>query len=223
MDYYASKDQSYYQNLRNDIIPYIAALKNGSLKMLDVGCGTANTLCYLKEQGIISEAWGTELFEFPGSNQANPLINGFQAGDIQQKNLEFPKNYFDVILCADVLEHLSDPWDTLEYLKTFLAPGGSFIISLPNIREYKVIARIVFKGDFRYASSGVMDKTHLRWFCKTNMLELLQGAGFYAASIKPSFLTCPLQKRRKQISRFTLGIFDNFLAQQYIMVGKKSN
>jgi 2-polyprenyl-3-methyl-5-hydroxy-6-metoxy-1,4-benzoquinol methylase len=177
--------------------------------------------CYLKENKIIKEAVGVDFMEIPGSNQQNKLIDQFIVADLQEQKLPLSHNYFDVLLCADVLEHLQDPWASLEYLKIFLKPDGLLIVSLPNIMEFRAMHKIFCKGDFQYALSGVLDKTHLRFFCKKNMYELVSNAGFSIDKIRPSFETCPLQKRRKVISRLTLGLFDKYLAQQYIITARK--
>ncbi len=219
MNFYSIKENEYYAQTRRDIIPYIP--KTGS--MLDVGCSGGNTLCYLKENKIINEGVGIDFMEVAGSNQKNPLIDKFILTNVEKKDIDLPKNYFDILLCADVLEHLIDPWDILEYLKTFCKKGAHIIISIPNLREYRALYKIFFKGDFQYQSSGILDKTHLRFFCKKNIKDIVTNAGLKIISIQPSFKTCPLQKKRKLFSAITLSIFDQFLAQQYIIVARKIN
>lgn len=219
MNYYDNKESKYYTQVRKDILPYIP-LKNGT-KFLDIGCSAGNTLCYLKETKIIEEAVGVDFMDIPQSNQQNPLIDKFIVADIQQQQLDLPERYFDVILCADVLEHLQDPWSSLEYLKKFIKLDGLLIVSIPNIREFSAMHKIFFKGDFLYAPSGILDKTHLRFFCKKNIQALVSGAGFSIQQTAPTFKTCPIQKRRNIFSQFSFGIFDQFLAQQYIVTARK--
>lgn len=217
MNFYSIKENEYYSQTRRDILPYIP--QAGS--MLDIGCSGGNTLCYLKENKIIDEAVGVDFMEVPGSNQKNLLIDKFILANVEKKDIDLPLNHFDILLCADVLEHLIDPWDILEYLKTFCKKEACIIISIPNIREYRALFKIFFKGDFQYQPSGILDKTHLRFFCKKNIRNLVTNAGLQIISIRPSFKTCPLQKRRKLFSAITLGFFDQFLAQQYIVVARK--
>ena len=217
MNFYSAKENEYYSQSRRDILPYIP--KGGN--MLDIGCSGGNTLCYLKENNIIDEAVGVDFMNIPQSNQQNLLIDKFILADLQQQQLNLPEQYFDTMLCADVLEHLLDPWATLEYLKKFMKKGGLLIISIPNIREFSALRKIFLKGDFLYAPSGILDKTHLRFFCKKNIQELVSGAGFVIEKTAPSFKTCPLQKKRNLCSKFTIGIFDQFLAQQYIVTARK--
>lgn len=215
MNYYNIKENTYYNNLRKDILPYIPKIANA--KMLDVGCGAGNTLCYLKQNEVISEATGVDFVDMPESNQRNPLIDKFLVADLNEQKLDLPKEYFDIVLCADVLEHLSDPWSALEFLKSYMKPNARVIISIPNIREFRAMYKIFLKGDFQYAPSGILDKTHLRFFCKKNLVELAQSANLKIENIQPSFKTCPLQKNRKLFSTLTFGIFDQFISQQYIV------
>jgi len=217
MNFYSEKANEYYAQARKDILPYIPK----GVSMLDIGCSGGNILCYLKENNLINEAVGVDLMEIAGSNQKNPLIDKFIAANIEDKELDLPRGHFDILLCADVLEHLADPWDILDYLKGFGKTAACIIISIPNIREYRAFYKIFFKGDFKYQPSGILDKTHLRFFCKKNIVELVSGAGFIIEKTEPSFKTCPLQKKRNLFSKLTLGIFDQFLAQQYIVSARK--
>lgn len=217
MNFYSTKENEYYLHTRKDILPYIP--KGGN--MLDIGCSGGNLLCYLKEKKIIDEAVGVDFMDIPQSNQQNHLLDKFILADVQQQQLNLPEQYFDIMLCADVLEHMQDPWASLEYLKKFMKKSGLLIISIPNIREFTALRKIFLKGDFSYGSSGILDKTHLRFFCKKNIVELVSGAGFLIEKATPTFKTCPLQKRRNLFSKFTFGIFDQFLAQQYIVTARK--
>jgi 2-polyprenyl-3-methyl-5-hydroxy-6-metoxy-1,4-benzoquinol methylase len=219
MQYYTSKEKSYFSNIRHDMIAYLPNSKE--IRLLDIGCSGGDTICFLKENNLIQEGTGVELFELSNSNQTNPLIDKIIIGDIQQKNIDIPFNYYNVIFCGDVLEHLTDPWDVLNYLKQFLTNDGVIIASIPNIREIKTSFQIFIKGDFKYEKSGILDKTHLRFFCKKNIVQLFKDVNFDVLNIQPSFKTCPLQIGRRKKSTITLGIFDEFIAQQYIVTARK--
>lgn len=219
MNYYTIKDNTYYNNLRTDLLPYIPVLPGS--KMLDVGCSAGSTLCHLKLNKIIAEAVGVDFVDMPESDQRNPLIDKFIVANLNEESLDLPNAYFDIILCADVLEHLIDPWSVLEFLKGFLKPSGLIIISMPNIREFRALYNIFGKGDFKYAPSGILDKTHMRFFCKKNLRDLVVHANLKIENIQPSFKTCPLQKNRKLFSSLTFGGFDQFIAQQYIITARK--
>jgi 2-polyprenyl-3-methyl-5-hydroxy-6-metoxy-1,4-benzoquinol methylase len=218
MNDYKIKSTTYYSNLREDVLAYIP--KIAAAKMLDIGCSSGNLLCFLKQNNLIDEAVGVDFMDIPNSNQQSPLINTFIVADVQQQQLSLTQNYFDIMVCADVLEHLLDPWAVLQYLKTFLKKEATLIVSLPNIQEYTALKSIALNGDFKYATSGILDKTHMRFFCKKNIKALVSQAGFVIQSCEPSFKTGNAHKKRKIINTLTFGIFEQFLAQQYIVVAR---
>lgn len=84
---------------------------------------------------------------------------------------------YDRIVLADVLEHLPRPETLLDALHPLLAPGGRLIVSLPNVAAWTVRLALLF-GRFEYAESGIMDRTHLRWFTHSSARRLLAGAGY---------------------------------------------
>lgn len=213
------KPTTYFTHVRHDLIPYIPVLPEG--KLLEVGCAAANTLCFIRSKNIAGEVYGTDLENLPDSNQQNPLIHQFVPGDLTAENLPFEKEFFDVLICADILEHLPNPWKTLKYLSQFLKPGGTLITSMPNIRDFTVMYKLLIKGDFTYTSSGVLDKTHLRFFTQKTMEDLVREAGFEIEQVNPSFRTCPLQPKRRMMNRATLGVLKGFIAQQFIIKATK--
>ena len=84
---------------------------------------------------------------------------------------------FDLIICADVLEHLVDPAATLRRLASILAPGGSIITSLPNVRHLSTFVDLYLRGRWPQRERGIHDKTHLHYFARPNIIELGEGAG----------------------------------------------
>ena len=84
---------------------------------------------------------------------------------------------FDVIVAADVLEHLYDPWATLSLLPTLLAEDGYAVISLPHAGHNAVIGCLI-AGDLEYQPWGLLDKTHIRFFGIKNMQRLFDDANF---------------------------------------------
>jgi SAM-dependent methyltransferase len=92
---------------------------------------------------------------------------------------------FDVVLYADVLEHLVDPLSELKKAAQFLAPDGVMIISVPNVAHWSVRVNML-RGRFNYAPTGIMDATHLRWFTSRTLLQLLKRAGFAPVHVKHS-------------------------------------
>ena len=84
---------------------------------------------------------------------------------------------FDVVLAADVIEHLRDPLACLRELRARLRPGGRLVLSVPNVGYMGVIASLI-AGEFEYRATGLLDHTHLRFFTWISLQRLLHAAGF---------------------------------------------
>lgn len=84
---------------------------------------------------------------------------------------------FDVVVCADVLEHLPDPERLLARIAGWLSSGGTLLASLPNVANLQVRGGLLF-GRFEYAERGILDRTHLRFYTRRSARRLLEGAGF---------------------------------------------
>jgi hypothetical protein len=79
---------------------------------------------------------------------------------------------------ADVLEHLVEPAAVLRHLRRWLSDSGRILISIPNIRHESVVLPLLVEGRWEYADSGILDRTHLRFFTRDGVLKLLVDAGF---------------------------------------------
>ena len=90
---------------------------------------------------------------------------------------------FDVVVCADVLEHLPEPERLLGRISQWLAPKGILLVSLPNVANVTIRLALA-AGRFRYAERGILDRTHLRFFTRATGRELLERAGFRVAAVE---------------------------------------
>lgn len=100
-----------------------------------------------------------------------------------QANLEDPDwaaplagEKFDAVICADVLEHLRNPRPLLQQLHSFLKPGGSVLMSLPNASHLTVVASLL-GGRFPYQKNGLLDHTHLKFYGREDLEALLRECG----------------------------------------------
>jgi 2-polyprenyl-3-methyl-5-hydroxy-6-metoxy-1,4-benzoquinol methylase len=169
---YEQKDQEYFNLARTDVLPMVPVCQ----RLLDVGCGSGATSAMIKQQGICSEAVGIELFE-DAATVARTRLDRVITGDISTMDLPFEDHSFDVILCLDVLEHTVDPWSVLRKLRRLIKPGGVLIASIPNIAFAPVILKILCNR-FAYEDSGVLDRTHLRFFTLHTIRELFEQSGY---------------------------------------------
>jgi SAM-dependent methyltransferase len=99
--------------------------------------------------------------------------------DIESVGDEFFRSYSsssNVWVFGDVLEHLRDPWRILKVIAETLPRDGCVVICLPNAQHWSVQAKLG-TGTFRYEDNGLLDRTHIRFFTRITMIEMLQGAG----------------------------------------------
>jgi 2-polyprenyl-3-methyl-5-hydroxy-6-metoxy-1,4-benzoquinol methylase len=122
-------------------------------------------------------SWGIELMESE-AEKAKVILDKVFVGPCEDHLHHLPKNYFDVIFCNDVLEHLADPFSVVEQLKSNLSPTGKIVSSIPNVRYHNTFMRLLFKKDWRYEPYGVMDHTHLRFFTKSTIRRMYEEAGY---------------------------------------------
>jgi 2-polyprenyl-3-methyl-5-hydroxy-6-metoxy-1,4-benzoquinol methylase len=218
MQHYHEKPGGYFTTPRHDLISFLPA-SNG-LRVLEIGAGGCDTLLELKTSGKAAEVAGVELCELPGSAQRHPSIDCLLLGNIEQMSLHFPAAHFDAVLFGDVLEHLIDPWAVIEKVAPLTKKGGVLIASIPNIRSRHAWKQIFIKGQFAYTSHGLFDKTHLRWFCKTDMIALLTPPGFTCISCT-SNIELKKNSGTRLFNRWSGRVLEEFLTVQFITVSRR--
>jgi 2-polyprenyl-3-methyl-5-hydroxy-6-metoxy-1,4-benzoquinol methylase len=145
-------------------------------RVLDVGCDTG----YLGEvlAALGNTTTGFEINEQTAEEARKHLVR-VEVGDLESTDLVsvFGSAAFDVVVFGDVLEHLRDPLPTLRQAHGLLAPGGSVLISTPNVAHGDVRLALL-EGNFRYNSLGILDETHTRFFTRESLVKFVQDAGF---------------------------------------------
>ncbi len=126
---------------------------------------------------------GVEL-DAEAARRAEAFAERVHIADIDRTPLsELESGPFDVVLFGDVLEHLHDPRRVLEDAVGLLAPDGRFVISIPNVSH--IDARMMLlQGNWEYQADGLLDRTHLRWFTRQSLRELLADVGFVATHVE---------------------------------------
>jgi len=172
----------YYDNVRDDVIAVLPA-QLGSV--LDVGCGNGATGATILDQRRASVVDGIELDQAAAAAARHRYrhvwtvdLDGGDAVTWIRKNL--PQGY-NTIMCNDVLEHVRDPWVLLEALVTRLGRGGQLVVSLPNVQCVEAVGPLLL-GRFQYRDSGVLDRTHLRFFTRQTGRQLIEQAGLEVAA-----------------------------------------
>jgi Methyltransferase domain len=127
---------------------------------------------------------------------------------------------FDTILCLDVLEHMVDPWQVVHRLVTqHLAPGGTLVVTVPNIQHHTVVLPLLLKGRWQYEEAGILDRTHLRFFSRHSAVSLLAHTDLSPATCTPlSFAQNPL---KRVLNRATFRWFEGLITPQYLLSARK--
>lgn len=98
---------------------------------------------------------------------------------------------FDVIVCGDVLEHVSEPVGVLLSLVQQLKGDGMTLISVPNVAHLWVRLGLLL-GRFDYADRGILDRTHLTFFTRRSFLRLLAECNLSLVALIPTPVPLPL-------------------------------
>jgi 2-polyprenyl-3-methyl-5-hydroxy-6-metoxy-1,4-benzoquinol methylase len=154
----------------------IVSMMGKGCKVLDVGCGVGKLGKYLKEK-LNCYVVGIEADE-EAAKAAEKFYDEVIVADVEQlRELKYPHKYFDTIIMADILEHLKRPDMLLIKLKPYLKPEGSVIASIPNIARLETRIKLLL-GKFEYQETGILDKTHLRFFTLKTAKELFESTGY---------------------------------------------
>jgi SAM-dependent methyltransferase len=207
-----AKDVTYYGHVRHEILPY---LPRSAEAVFEIGCAEGATLRFLKESKRAKWVGGIEKFEAAAS-AARLHVDWLRTGDIERADLELPDRRVDVLLCLDVLEHLIDPWGVLRKLcEALVLPGGVVVVTLPNVRNWRLIGNLILKGEWEYQPSGILDRTHLRFFTERSGRRLLEMAGL--ASVRSHVV--PL-RRYAGVGTVLAGLgLGAFIASQILFTG----
>jgi 2-polyprenyl-3-methyl-5-hydroxy-6-metoxy-1,4-benzoquinol methylase len=214
---------SYHEDPRSDIQ---ALVQPRGLRCLDVGCGAGALGSALKESGAAHVA-GIEVHA-GAAETARQRLDVVVEGSVLEVPLPFAEGEFDLIVFADVLEHLPDPDAALDRCLPLLASGGTVIVSVPNMRFYLVLARLVFDR-WEYADAGVRDRTHLRVFTRRSLKAMLAGHDLEIERLVRRFRLLDDQSQigrvgvvATRIARATVGrVFRDLMAYQYVAVARR--
>lgn len=206
------KESEYYTRGKAWMMPHIAAGPNA---VLDLGCASGRLGKNLLDAGKAKELIGVEIFA-PAAKEAATIYQQVFVGDVEVMEFDY-SNHFDYVICGDILEHLKDPYRMTRRIFDWLKPGGCLLACVPNIRNYRVLRRLVFQGKWEYEDSGILDRTHLRFFTRASCRQMLVDAGFQV-SFEQMIIYGP---RKNLFDRVSFGLFHEFLATQVFCCANK--
>jgi 2-polyprenyl-3-methyl-5-hydroxy-6-metoxy-1,4-benzoquinol methylase len=215
MDDYATKPALYFDNVRSEIAPLLPTVAE---RVLDVGCGAGATLQWLKETGRCQWAAGIEMMEGAAA-LARRRADEVMVGDANLLvESAFAPQSFDVVLCLDVLEHLADPWTFVTKVRRLLKPRGLLIASLPNVRHLRVVLPLLLVGRWRYETSGILDRTHLRFFTRDSALELMSADRLQVVQWRRRLP--PWHSKAGLLNLATLGLARDLITMSYLIAAR---
>lgn len=198
------------RTLYENVNPRIAKLYAGERMVLDVGCGTGALGTWIKQTAPEAVVHGIDISSEAGMI-ARQRLDAFWCVDLDLAPLPDAGIRYDLIILGDVLEHLKRPDLFLATLHGYLAPEGKVIASVPNIANYSIRLRLL-RGEFCYTDTGILDRSHLRFFTWRSFEELIAQNGF--AIENRDFIS--------RFSGFLSRIFFRLLAVQFIVKLKRS-
>ena len=184
-------------------------------RVLDVGCGEGGTGRSLRAAGA---TWisGIEV-DAGAAARAEATYEEVRVGRVEETlaDLHGP---FDTILLYDVLEHLPEPWLVLRRLHEVAARGARLHVSIPNARHWTLLRDLVLRGSFGYDEAGHRDRTHLRWFTKRDLVELLGETGWRVEAVAHGELR-PISRLAERLTR---GLSAEFLVYQLSALAREA-
>lgn len=161
--------------IRHDIVDLMDSPEDKEINVLEVGCACGGTLLKVKNTYQNANLFGIELNEHAAAIASK--FADVRVDNVEHCSFSYPIDFFDYVIFADVLEHLYDPWSVLRHIKKYLKKDGKLIVSIPNVMHYSVI-RGLLNGTWTYTDSGLLDKTHVRFFTLTEIDTMLKEAGY---------------------------------------------
>lgn len=197
-------------------------------RAIDVGCAQGHLLGELGSRG-----WKCIGIDADAADVATCIARGLTAVELDITTDSLTSlGSFDLVVLADVLEHLPDPLRVMRNVHSLLNPGSRIVISVPNVAHVSVRAQLFF-GRFQYSARGILDSTHLRFFTRQTIMDLLTDSGFTidqtTASSVPLELVWPVLTRSR-FGRVLLalndrlpGLWSGGFAYQNIVVASPNN
>lgn len=160
---------------------------------------------------------------------ARPFYVEVKTGTLEGVERDYLTN-FQVVVCGDVLEHMPDPQTALTNLVRLQPSGAVFIISVPNVANIWIRINL-FLGRFNYTERGILDRTHLRFFTRRTLIDLVTQAGLNIHKIVPTIIPFNLEHPEIENTRSSHSMyawvcritrfFPTLLGYQFVIYAKK--
>lgn len=162
---------NYYHGERPEIAPF---LPSNYKTVIEVGCGEGN---FSKNLRPGCEIWACEPNALAAREAEKKLTKVF-VGRYEAIASKLPHEYFDLVICNDVIEHMTDHDWFFDSIVTKVKPSAVLVGSVPNIRHIRALIHLILKKDWQYKDSMAFDRTHLRFFTQKSLLRTFDTHGF---------------------------------------------
>ena len=209
-DILENTENNHWLNLRQDYAPVglVNMLDFVPERGLDVGCFVGATSALIKSRHPGCHMVGIEPSQ-PAVEVARTRMDVVHAGLLEEVDFAaegYGPGHFDVIVLADVLEHIYNPWGVLKRLKPYLSPRGCILASVPNTRNLSVLSQLA-AGRWRYEPAGLLDVTHIRFFTRIEVQEMFVATGYRidAFTHNPDPRWEKIMQQRETMRKITVG------------------
>ncbi len=197
-------------------------LKPGQV-VLEIGCATGYMTRYMKSS-LQCRVVAVEI-DGRSAEKARPFCDELVVGDIESLSLETILAHwqFDVIVMADVIEHLTHPAALLDKLKPLLKDAGYLLLSIPN-GTHGALALELLDGKWEYRETGLMDRTHLHFYDKESLSDLLESCGWYVAQLdrvvihpRDTEMNTPWDRYPREVTAYLEKVNPEYKTYQFIV------
>jgi methionine biosynthesis protein MetW len=170
----------YYDSSEYEAHNIIASLIPLGSRVLEIGCGTGILGEVLRHRGD---------YHYEGIEPSKARAKMAKSKGLSIHNMYLDEttihefDTFDVIVLADVIEHLEAPHRLLGLVSEIMHSKSFVIVSVPNIAHWSIRINLL-AGHFQYTETGILDSTHLRWFTVQTLIEYLRSTGFCPAKTR---------------------------------------
>jgi SAM-dependent methyltransferase len=192
----------YLDEVNDGVFRQFRWMQPASGRVLDVGCGRGTLAEIIGQMGW--EVWGIEQSEEACAAARSRVAKLVTADllDFETVGRQIGDTQFDVIMFSDVLEHLYDPLTVLERYLPYLKSGGKLVISVPNAVVWTNRLQWML-GRVNYSDTGVMDRTHIRFFTFRTARQLIEATG--CRVVKTDFTPQLVRAALPLVKRFVIG------------------
>lgn len=174
-------DPAYYDRVNRDLLQRIPVTARA---VLEVGCGAGALGAAFKAINPTCHYVGIETVA-DAAHLAAGRLDRVLSADVEDPALALPAlPPLDALVYGDVLEHLREPWAVLARQVPLLAPDGLLLACIPNVQHWSVLEQLL-RGQWPLAEEGIFDRTHLRWFTRAGIEELVNGCGLHLLELQP--------------------------------------